>query len=165
MLNLVIVLIFTFVVAFVLIYFISAHDKKLTKQQNESLQKESTPDEQRKNFRLFTQFCVDLCEYLKLEVTDFSTESDFEILIKAENKNPITRVDYLILGLHLLPNENVSTTVVTSFSDQIISERLSKGILITTGLIPENIKNLPELASIDFIDGKKAKELKGKIIL
>lgn len=152
--------------ALLLVYFISAHDKKLQTQAKAQASADTPSSEDiNQAFRQFTKFCVDLCEYLKLEITDFSYEGSNEILIKAESKNPITRVEYLVAGFHLHPSDELNASQVTNVSDQIVSERLSKGMVITTGQIPNSVKSLPELASIEFIDGEKVKELQGKIIL
>lgn len=162
MFNLVVVLVFTFILALVLVYFISAHDKKYKNQSETS--KSSTTDIAN-DFKLFAKFAVDLCEYLKLEVKDFSQHPPYELSIRAENVNPITRVEYLVLGIFTTNTEAIDSTTLTAFSDQIVSERISKGIFITPATISEHLKNLPELAPIDFVDGAKFVELKNKIIL
>lgn len=164
MFNLVIVLIFTFVLALVLIYFISAHDRRQARKNKAALQAESA-DNPQQDFNLFARFCVDLCEYLKLEVKDYAKVSEQELVIRAESKNEISKVDYLVMGYHITSKEELPTALVAAFSDQIVSERIAKGMVITPGLISDATLGLPELASIDFIDGSKMAELQKKIIL
>ncbi len=162
MFNLVVVMFFTFVVAFVLVYFISAHDRKLKAQ---ALVNPPSALDQQNNFKVFAKFCVELCEYLKLEVTDFSQHPPHELTIRAVNVNPITRVEYLVMGLFLTGDDTLDVTTLSNFSDQIVSERISKGILITPATVSEHLKNLPELAPIDFVDGQKFLDLQKKMIL
>lgn len=162
MFNLVVVLIFTFLVAFVLVYFISAHDRKLKMQR---AGKPRPYGEEGNEFKIFAKFCVELCEYLKLEVKDFTQHPPHELTIRAVNVNPITRVEYLVMGLFLTGNDTLDMATLSNFSDQIVSERISKGILITPAAVSEHLKNLPELAPIDFVDGQKFVEWQKKMIL
>ena len=163
MFNLVIVLILTFAVAFVLIYFIASHDRKLKIKLDH--EHPSDPLDVETDFRRFTKFCMELCEYLKLEISDVTRPQSDEVVIRAANVNPITRVEYLIVGFYVAPHVEIAPTKIMEVSDQIVSERLSKGILITPGFFPESAKCLPELAPMEFIDGTKMNEMKGKIIL
>lgn len=163
MFNLVIVLCFTFVLALFLVYWISAHDRQYLAQMK--AQNSTLPQDRETEFKIFAKFCVELCEYLKLEVKDFTSHPPHELTIRAVNVNPITRVEYLVMGLFLNSAETLDVATLTAFSDQIISERLSKGIIITPSPISQNLKNLPELAPIDFVDGEKFAELKKKLIL
>lgn len=163
MFNLVIVLMATFVLAFVLIYFIASHDRKLKIKLDR--EHPADPSDVELDFRRFTQFCMELCEYLKLEVTDLTRPQNDEVVIRAANVNPITRVEYLIVGFYVAPHVEIAPTKIMEVSDQIVSERISKGILITPGFFPESAKRLPEIAPMEFIDGTKMTEMKGKIIL
>lgn len=160
-------LVFSFFVSLILIYFISKHDQKIKNLQKKANITDTNHLDHNleQEFREFTKFCVDLCEYLKLEVQDLSQSGKNEVSILALSSNPITQVQYLIVGFHLNENEVLDNNKVMEISDQIVSERISKGIIITTGSINSASKNLPELAPIEFIDGNKIKELKTKIIL
>lgn len=164
MFNLVIVLIATFGFALVLIYFIAAHDRSM-KKRNDLTTASQTGDQELPDFRLFVKFCTDLCEYLKLEIREITHPIDNEVVITAQNTNPITRVEYLVVGFLARSDQEIERVRITEVSEQIVSERLSKGILITTGLFPDAVKNLPELAPLEFIDGKKIAELKSKMVL
>lgn len=161
--NLIVVLIFTFAVSFVLIYFIASHDRRL--KQRDALKHAGQSSGVTPDFRLFTKFCTDLCEYLKLEISDITRPHDDEIVIRAASANPITRVEYIIVGFHVPYHCEVEATKIMEVSEQIVSERISKGIIITTGTIPEAVHTLPELAPMEFIDGEKIVELQGKIVL
>jgi hypothetical protein len=90
---------------------------------------------------------------------------DDEIVIHAANVNPITRVEYLIVGFLCPEGQDIETGKITEISDQIVSERLSKAIVISPGKFPESLKSLPELAPMEFIDGVKMRELKAKMVL
>lgn len=159
MFNLVIVLIATFGFALVLIYFIAAHDRSM-KKRNDLTTASQTGDQELPDFRLFVKFCTDLCEYLKLEIREITHPIDNEVVITAQNTNPITRVEYLVAGF-LLPRHSVlEINRVMELSDQIVSERLSKGIIVTTGRIDrEAALRLPELAPIEFIDGERLEKM------
>jgi len=71
----------------------------------------------------------------------------------------------LVMGIFSNETDKIDTATLTAFSDQIVSERISKGILITPALVSEHLKNLPELAPIDFVDGQKFVDLQKKMIL
>jgi len=157
--NLFIVLIFTFAVALVCIYLISAHDRRLKKKQQQDRHGQPEEDQQALDYRQFSKVCMDICEHLKLEVEDVTQMDNDEIIIRATTLNPITKVEFLVIGFHLHHNDTVENNKVMEISDQIVSERLSKGIIMTTGKIDPTIKNLPELAPMEFIDGTKLKEL------
>jgi hypothetical protein len=164
MFNLFVVLFATFVIAFVLIFFIARHDLARKKRSSSSLRDGSAPVTDA-DFRLFTKFLSDLCEYLKLEVVEMTRPEEFEIVIRAVNANPITRVEYLVVGFYAPESQEIERVKITEVSEQIVSERISKGILVTPGSFPAEVKNLPELAPLEFIDGVKMAEIKGKMIL
>lgn len=160
MFNLFIVLILTFVVALILIFFISSHDRKLKKKQEQLLiSNELEEEESPLDFRQFSKVCMDICENLKLEIDDVTQLENDEIVVRAHSSNPITNVSFLVVCFHLHKKQTLDNSKVMEISDQIISERLSKGIIMTTGLIDPAVKNLPELAPMEFIDGNKLKEL------
>ena len=163
MFNLVIVLFVTFAFALFLVYFIAKHDRKMAMADKIKLNPETqNPEHQRK---LFFRFCADLTEYLKLETLDFQQLGANQITIRAEGKNEITRVDYLVVGFFCDAHETVSTSQIMEISDQMVSERIAKGILITSGQFDPAIKSYPELANIEFIAQDRVLELKEKIIL
>lgn len=163
MINLFYVLVFVFALSFVLIYFIASHDRRM--KMRDLARHKNDPSGVTPDFRLFTKFCTDLCEYLKLEITDITRPEDDELVIRAQSANPITRVDYILVAFFTPRHLEVEVTKIMEVSDQIVSERLSKGIIVTTGQIPESVKSLPELAPMEFIDGARVEELKKKIIL
>jgi hypothetical protein len=159
MMNLVVVLLGTFALAAVLIYFIAKHDRT-TRLRTEAHAKAMGTEPALPDFREFSKVCMDLCESLKLEISDVSQPAGGEVAIRAASINPITRVEYLIAGF-LLPRHSVlETSRVMELSDQIVSERLSKGIIVTTGRVDrEAALRLPELAPIEFIDGGKLEQM------
>lgn len=164
MTNLVVVLGFAFAVAFFLMFLIARHD------QSRKLSAVAKPHAGAipavpEDFRHFTKFCTDLCEYLKLEITEITRPEDDEVVIRAVSANPITRVEYLLVGFHVPPETEIAVGKVMEVSDQIVAERISKGILVTPGRFPEAVRGLPELAPMEFIDGQRMGELRGRIIL
>lgn len=157
MFNLIIVLCLAFTVSLFLIYFIAAHDRRLAKKN--LLYQSNEPAPEFTDFRAFTKACIDLCNGLKLEVTDITTPSVGEVSLRAASSSPITKVEFLICGF-LLPTSTVlENHKIMEISDHVVSERISKAIIITTGLFDPQVKNLPELAPMEFVDGKKFSEL------
>ncbi len=159
MFNLFIVLMGTFALALVLIYFISSHDRRLKAK----LKLVNTASEQNQphkmDYRQFTKTCMDICEGLKLEIQSVAQASNDEVIIHASTRDPITRVHLLIVGFHLLADEVLETSRITEISEQIISERISKGIIMTTGKIDKSITTMPELAPLELVDGTDLKRL------
>jgi len=102
---------------------------------------------------------MDICENLKLEVEDVTQVDNDEIVVRAITQDPITKVQFLVVGFHLHHSDTIENNKIMEISDQIVSERLSKAIIMTTGKIDPSVKNLPELAPMEFIDGEKLKEL------
>lgn len=149
MFNLVIVLFFTLCVALFLVYLIAKHDRK-----HRLTQAASTP-QALLDYRQFSKACLDICEGLKLEITDFSQESPEQIVIRARSRQPIIQVEYLIAGFWIQPDTQVTATQILEISDQVVSERLSKAIVITTGIFDPTVYSLPERAPMEFIDGRK----------
>lgn len=149
MFNLVVVLVFTFIVALFLIYLIAKHDRK-----HKLTVVASTPHAAL-DYRQFSKACLDICEGLKLEITDFAPEGTEQIIIRARSRQPIIQVEYLIVGFWIVPESKVTGTQILEISDQVISERLSKAIIITTGQFEPGVYSLPERAPMEFIDGKK----------
>jgi hypothetical protein len=160
--NLLIAIGFTFFIAFFLIYLIAKHDRDFQKKKK---QKEESQKQVFESFKHFTKFCTDLCEYLKLDIQDVQTPEAGEVVIRAESANPITRVQYLVVGIEASPDQEIDYGKLREISDMIVSDRLSKGIVITTGKIAEQIHSSLDLAPMEFIDGVKIEELKKKIIL
>lgn len=160
MFNLFIVLIITFIIALILIYLISAHDRRMKDNENAKLYS-NTVDSHTLNydFRQFTKICMDICDNLKLDVQEVYQSEGNEIIAKAVSQDPITAVQFLIVGYFLHPQALLESGKIMEISDQIISERISKGIIITSGKIDDTVKLLPELAPITFLDGSKVKEL------
>jgi hypothetical protein len=164
MTNLLVALGMAFIVSFFLIFLIARHDRE-HKRRFASRPGLTAVNAVPADFRLFTKFCTDLCEYLKLEISEISRPADDEIVIRAANANPITRVEYLLVAFHTAPGAEIPVTKVMEISDQIVSERISKGILVSPGHFAESVKGLPEVAPMEFIDGARMAELRKKIIL
>jgi|APSaa5957512535_1039671.scaffolds.fasta_scaffold222585_2 hypothetical protein len=158
MLNLFIVVIFTFAFAMVLIYFISSHDRK---RRQKALKEDASLSTERPSldFRQFVKMCSELCENFKLEITDIQEVQGSEVIIRAISPHPITKVEYLIVGLYISHLDTVGHHKILAISDQIISERLSKAIVITTADFDPHIKSMPELAPMELIDGTRLMEL------
>lgn len=160
MLNLFVVLVGTFALAIVLIYFIARHDKVLQKKLHNSAKADPA---EILSFREFSKICVDICEGLKLIITDITQTEMSEVNIRAHSKDPITKVEYLIVGFYCPQAQAIEAQKIMEISDHIVSERLSKGIIMTNGMIDHSLKNLPELAPLEFIDRTRllalAKEL------
>lgn len=159
MFNLFIVLIGTFALALFLIYFISAHDRKYQNHQLARKNAETGTPGKEFEFREFSKKCMDLCNGLKLDVESVVQSEDNEVVIQASSRTPVTRVNFLIVGFHLNQNEILENHRITEISEQIISERFSKGIIITTGKIDTTILTMPELAPLELIDGDEFKKL------
>jgi len=159
MFNLFIVLIFTFIVAILLIYLISSHDRKLKKRREAARTDEEDDGEPTMDFRQFSKVCMDILENLKLEIDDVNQLENDELIVRATSADPITRVQFLVVCYYLHKDDTLDNNKIMEISDQIVSERLSKGIIMTTGRIDDTGKNLPEQAPMEFIDGFKLKEL------
>lgn len=155
MFNLVVVLFLTFAMAAVLIYFISAHDRRHKKKMDALAALQDGPEVRTLDFRQFSKICMDLCEHLKLEVTDVAQPMASEIAIRAVSDHPVTRVEYLVSAFHLPRTAVLEIPKILELSDQIVSERVSKAIVITTGRIDPQVRTLPELAPMEFIDGQR----------
>ncbi|MCP5463895.1 MAG: restriction endonuclease [Deltaproteobacteria bacterium] len=160
MFNLFVVLIFTFFVAMILVYFIAKHDKNLAAKEKSASEASASP--KKIDFRQFTKICMDLCENMKIDVQDVKQGDNDEVIIYASTDNDIANVTYLIVGFHLRENQKADNHRIQQISDQIISERLSKGIVITTGEFDESITRYPELAPMSFVDGPKLWEMVSK---
>jgi len=158
MFNIFIVIIVTFAIALFLIYLISSHDRKL-KKRKEAARTEQEGDETAMDFRQFTKICMDICENLKLEIDDVNQLENDELIVRATSSDPITKVQFLIVCYYLHKDDTLDNNKVMEISDQIVSERLSKGIIMTTGRIDNAVKNMPEQAPMVFIDGFKLNEL------
>jgi len=159
MFNIFIVLILTFAVAIILIYLISSHDRKLKKRKEAARLEEPDDGSPTIDFRQFSKICMDICENLKLEIDDVNQLENDELIVRATTADPITQVQFLIVCYYLHKDDTLDNNKIMEISDQIVSERLSKGIIMTTGRIDEAAKNLPEQAPMEFIDGFKLQEL------
>ncbi len=155
MLNLVIVLALTFLIALVLIYFISLHDKK----RSQVLVQKAEDKSDEPDLRTFMKQALGLCENLKLTVDSYMIHSSTEFSAIVSTQNPVTKVKMMVVGILNPPDHFVDNLKIMNISDEIISERLSKGIIITTGVFDPLITRAPELAPIEFIDGKRFKDL------
>jgi hypothetical protein len=162
MVNLVVAIILAFAIALVLIYFISAHDRSRARAEAQAaLNSDTAAEVPTMDFREFQKLCQDILEGLKLEIKDVSTSSGGEIVMRATSQNPITTVEYLAVGFHLPRSAELETARIIEISDQIVSERLGKGIIMTTGKINiAAIQALPEIASLSLIDGDHLTMLK-----
>lgn len=159
MFNLFVVLVGTFAVALVLVYFISAHDKGIKKNELAKMRTSEDTYSHKMDYRQFTKTCMDICEGLKLEVQDVTQSSNDEVIIHATTREQITRVHLLIVGFHLLHDETLDNQRIMEISEQIVSERLSKGIIMTTGKIDKSIASTPELAPMELVDGADLQRL------
>lgn len=151
---------FSLVVAVVLITFISVHDRKM-KQKSSHDPKWMTHSStgERLDIRQFSKICMDLCEILKLEIINVVQPSADEFVAQAESPHPITRVEFLICGFLLPQDATLDPNRVQEISEQIISERISKGIIITTGKIDLGQMHFSEQAPLEFIDGIRLQSL------
>lgn len=158
MFNLAVVIMGTFAISLVLIYFISAHDRRRAKLEaiRAKAKDEETSQAPLMDFREFSRACQDILEGLKLEINEISTPTGDEVVIRAASINPITRVDYLAVGFYLPKSATVETARIIEVSDQIVSERIGKGLIMTTGKIDRAaIIAQPELATLELIDGER----------
>jgi|GEM_PF-857166 hypothetical protein len=156
MFNLVIVLMGTFALSLVLIYFIAAHDRRRVKMELGKAKNDVSTETPLMDFREFNRACQDILEGLKLEINEIANPSGDEVVIRAASINPITRVDYLAVGFYLPKSATLETARIVEVSDQIVSERLGKGLIMTTGMIDKAaIVSQPELAALELIDGER----------
>lgn len=154
MFNLLIAIVVAIGIAFILIYFISAHDHKMN-QKNKSAADADGYTEAPYNFKQFSEICEKLCSALNLSIDETKYLQDNEIIFRATHKDPIIDVQFLVVALYLAPDKTASTNKIMEISDQIISERLSKAIIITSGKIDMSVKLRPELAPMTLIDFDK----------
>ncbi len=160
MLNLMIVILFTFFVALILIYFISSHDRKRAIKASKLAIMNDGNTETQMDFKEFQKVCMNICEGLKLEITDVSAASASEFNIRAISQNPITQVEYLIAGFHIPRTSELEVQRVIEMSDQVVAERISKGIVMTTGRINvAALRAIPELANLEYVDGQRLMQL------
>lgn len=144
---------------FFLIFLLATAEKK-QKQRNQSsnLVKE-TPLFSMEHFQ---KACILIVEGMKLDVEEADPFGDPIFEMRAKDPRPFTGGKFLIHCLYLAPDESISEAEILEVSKTIIQERLSKGIVITTGKITDQLAAISELAPLDFIDGKKFEELAQK---
>lgn len=114
---------------------------------------------QRLDFERFERMCCNLLYALKLEIDEISSTGLKELHIVARNPTPITGGVLLVQCYLLDKTEVVEAAQVIEFSNLIIQDRASKGILITTGQFTKELATISELAPIEFVDGIQLAEL------
>ncbi len=154
--NLLIVIFCTFVVGFILIFFIQK-----TSKPPETTEAKIPISSELQNLNLDQFFAIgcELLEKMGLTIKESFRTEDNEIDIYAENLEPIVggpMVAHLIL---YPPGAQVTVADVQNFATDIIGERRGKGILITSGFFVPEVFALPELPPMEFIDGKRLAEL------
>ena len=89
----------------------------------------------------------------------FYIKNSDQIDIYLDNPAPIVGGP-LTAHLILYPEGALVTgTDVQNFASDIVGERKSKGVIITTGFFAPEVATLPELPPMEFIDGKRLAEL------
>lgn len=154
--NLLIVFFLTVLLGFVLIFWI----QKTSKRPETVEEKIPLPPElQNLNIDQFFVICRELLQKMGLKVESTYRTEDNEIEVYAENPAPMVGGP-IIAYLILYPIGALVTSMdVMNFASDIVGERKSKGILITTGFFAKDVPYLPELPPIEFIDGKRLHEL------
>lgn len=100
----------------------------------------------------FEKACVMVVEGMKLEIDEINRSGDSRLDMIARNPTPIVGGRFLIHCLYVDPSQVIGAPQIMEFSNMVIQERLSKGILITTGQFTGEIPGIGELAPIEFID-------------
>lgn len=108
--------------------------------------------------RQFEKVCLALLDEMRLVVEE-SDPGENKIDIRARNPAPIVGGELLIHCLYLSPQAVVGPERILELSNRIVSERVSKGIFITTGRFTPELSVLGELAPIEFIDGERLQQL------
>ncbi len=103
----------------------------------------------------FEKLAVALLEEMKLDIQEReSVENQTDLLVR--NPTPIVGGFLLVRCLYTNdPRMIIEATAILEFSNLILQERLSKGILMTTGRLTPDLPGLGELAPIEFIDGDR----------
>ena len=150
--NLLIVFVLTVIVGFLLIFLIQKTSKPLPTAEEKI---EIAPQLKTLNIDQFYSLCARLLEKMGLQIKDSYRTEDNEIDIDLVNPAPIVGGP-LTAHLMLYPQgAQVTSTDVQNFAAELVSERRSKGILITTGFFAPDVATLPELPPMELIDGKR----------
>src|SRR5262249_42931785 len=146
--NLLLVIVFTFVFSFFLIYLIQKTSKRAeTAEEKIPLD----PSLQNLNMDQFFSMCCDLLEKMGLRILESYRTEDNEIDIYAENPSPIVGGPF-VAHLILYPTGALVTSVdVQNFASNLIGERRGKGLLLTTGFFAPEIGLLPERPPMELI--------------
>lgn len=154
--NLLIVIILTVIVGFALIFFIQKTSKPLPTAEEKI---EINADLKNLSIDQFFALCCALLRKMGLNIVDSFRSEDNEVDIYLENPAAIVGGP-LTAHLILYPQGAVVTsTDVQNFATDIVGERKSKGIMITTGFFGPDVATLPELPPMEFIDGKRLAQL------
>lgn len=105
--------------------------------------------------------CLALVDEMKLQMIE-AEKKENGIDLLAENPAPIIGGKYLFRGILLKKGETVPLPQIVEFSDTVTQERISKGVLVTTGQLPPEVSRLTELAPMELIDGERLKQLMEK---
>ncbi len=154
--NLLIVVVMTIIVGFLLIFLIQK-----TSKPRETAEEKIPIDPQLQSLNLdqFFALCCELLEKMGLKVVESFRTEDNQIDIYLENPAPIVGGP-LTAHLILYPQGALVTGPdVQNFATDIVGERRSKGLIITTGFFAPEVATLPELPPMEFIDGKRLAEL------
>jgi Restriction endonuclease len=154
--NLLIVIFCTVVLGFFLIFWIQK-----TSGRRETVEEKIPLPAPLQNLDIdqFFAICRELLEKMGLKVEETYRTEDNEIEVYAENPAPMVGGP-IVAYLMLYPRgAQVTSMDVMNFASDIVGERKSKGILITTGFFTPDVPYLPELPPIEFIDGKRLYEL------
>ena len=141
---------------FVLIFLLALSDKRRKARQPKS-------EDPLLTFQQFEKACMAIVEEMKLEIDELTHGSDahqFDML--ARNPTPLVGGQFLIHCVYLRPDQLVESPEVLEVSNMIVQERISKGLILTTGRFAEDIATLGELAPMEFIDGAAFKGLMDK---
>lgn len=150
--NLLFAICLSIVFGFVLIFWI----QKTSKRRETSEEKiPIAPEIQNLNMDQFYKISCELLEKMGLRIQETYRTEDNEIEMYVENPTPMVGSP-MIAHLILYPEgAKVTSTDVMNFASDIVGERRSKGIMITTGFFAGDVSYLPELPPMEFIDGKK----------
>lgn len=150
--NLLIVFVLTIVVGFLLIFLIQKTSKPLPTAEEKI---EIDPQLKTLSVDQFFAVCTELLEKMGLKIVDSYRTDDNEIDIDLVNPAPFVGGP-LAAHLMLYPQgAQVTSTDVQNFASELVGERKSKGILITTGFFAPDVATLPELPPMELIDGKR----------
>ena len=142
-------------VGFFLIFLLALSDRK--KKQTSEVPLDFTQTE-------FEKLCVQVIEGMKLDIEEASRSDSTQVDIIAVNSVPIIGGKLLVHCLYEKPEQVIGTAEILELSNRVISERLSKGIFITTASFTDEIPGISELAPLEFIDGKAFRKLIEKYV-